>query len=54
MTINQARQELVNIFGLATTPAQREALVLADMALKTIDDMDTMLSKLDNNETKGD
>ena len=39
MTIDKARQELVKIYGLTTTSTQREALVLADQALKTIKDM---------------
>lgn len=39
MTINQARKQLVKIYGLTNSPIQREALVLADQALKTIEDM---------------
>lgn len=55
MTITEARQTLVDLvsaFNTYLTPSERTALAMADLALKTIDEMDTMLSALENNEER--
>jgi hypothetical protein len=55
MTITEARQtivDLVSALNTDLTPNERIALAMADMALKSIDEMDAMLSKLENNERR--
>ena len=57
MTITEARQTLVDLFSAFNTyltPSERTALAMADLALKTIDEMNTMLSSLENNDEKGE
>lgn len=57
MTITEARQsivKLVNKLNNDLTLSERIALAMADMALKTIDEMDTMLLSLEKGETEHD
>lgn len=57
MTITEARQTIVDLVsGLNTvlTLNEKIALAMADMALKTIDEMDTMLSSLEKGEAEHD